>query len=304
MKRLHGVVPAILTPFREDGAIDEEALRAHCGFMVSSGVHGVFAVGSTGEFALMDESERMRVAAIAVEEVAGRLPIYVHTGAVSTESAVRLSLHARSIGADGVAVVAPYYFGVGQEELAVHFRTVAESVGEDFPMYLYNIPGAAGNEIEVETARRLAGIPNVVGIKNSTADFVVNLELLRAAPAGFDVVMGQETMFFHGLIAGVRGCISGIANAFPEAFVDLYEAYRRGDLAAAKERQEAVVRLARVLYVGGKNLAYYKAALGWRGFVRSRTRRPLYSADADAVRKLDAELTALDSELGLTRRRG
>lgn len=301
MKRMYGVVPAIITPFFENGSIHEQAIKEHCEFMVSAGVHGIFAVGSTGEFALMNEEERMRVAEIVVNAVGGRVPVYIHTGAVSTQSAIMLTKHAQSIGADGVAAVTPYYFGVSQEDMIEYYEQIAKSVKDDFPLYVYNIPGATGNELLPQTVKKLSEIPNIIGIKNSTADFTVNLEMIRAVPSDFDVVMGQELMFMYGLIAGVKGCISGIANAFPEVFIDIYNSMVSGDLMKAKQHQETFVRISKLLYINGKNLTYYKAAVEWRGFAMSYTRKPLYRMSAQVTENLYHDLDVLNTELNLTR---
>lgn len=271
---LKGVIPAMLTHFDDAGRIDENATLAHLEFLINAGVDGIFALGTTGEFFLMEPAERKQVAEAIVRGAHGRLPIFVHAGANSTAATIDLALHARDIGASGAAAVTPYFFGLSQEALQAYYRDIAAAVGPEFPIYIYNIPGCAGNDLTEETVFKLSEIPNIVGIKSSTPDFLRGLELTRRAKPGFEVAIGHDTAFLAALATGVHGCISGNANAIPELFVALLAAFKSGDLAKARKLDEAIARLA-TLMRNGRNFSYLRAALACRGIVRSKSRPPL-----------------------------
>ncbi len=298
MKRLRGVVPAMLTHFDRSGGIDESATREHLDFLVDSGVHGIFALGTTGEFFTMEAQERRRVAELVVEGADGRIPVYVHVGANSTRGTVALARHAREIGADGIAAVTPYFFGLSQECLIGYYEELASSVGGDFPVYLYNIPGCAGNDMSEETVLALSKIPNIVGVKSSTPDFLRGLELARRAAPGFDVIVGHDTAFLAALSCGIPGCISGNANAIPELFVRLYDAFRAGDLDAARESDRQIARLA-TLMKNGRNFSYLRATLARRGLSTSYSRPPLPNIFAAEENALYPQLDSALREAGL-----
>ena len=276
MKKLYGIVPALLTPFDEQGRIDEEALRSHCDFLVKAGVHGLFALGTTGEFFLMSLEERKTVAERVVKYIDGRIPVYIHVGANLTRDTCELASHAQDIGADGVGAVTPYFLGVAQADLIDYYKSLASTVKNDFPIYVYNIPCCTGNDMLPETVWSSPRESNIVGIKTSTEDFIRNLNLLRTLPDGFDVLMGHELAFVPGLASGVKGCISGIANAFPEIFVMLYRSVMDKELEKARYYQETVTKLALFLYKNNRNLTNYKEALHWRGLKKTYTRQPLH----------------------------
>ncbi len=293
--RLHGVLPAMLTHFAEDGGIDEAATAEQLEFLVAAGVHGLFALGTTGEFFTMSLGERKRVASLVVELAAGRLPVIVHVGANSTADTIELALHARQIGAAAVAAVTPYFFGLSQEALIAYYEAVARAVGPDFPLYLYNIPGCAANDLSEESVLRLSRQPNVAGIKSSAPDFLRSLELARRAAPGFEVVVGHDTAFLAALAAGIPGCISGNANAVPELFVGLYDAFQRGDLEGARRLDAGIARLAGLMG-GGRNFSYLRAALRARGLGPGASRPPLPNIGAEEARAFEeAFLPALEA---------
>ncbi len=291
----------MLTHFDRSGGIDEAATREHLEFLVGSGVHGIFALGTTGEFFTMEPDERRRVAQLVVSAADGRLPVYIHVGANSTRGAVELARHARDIGADGVAAVTPYFFGLSQECLIGYYEEIAAAVGQDFPIYLYNIPGCAGNDMSEETVLALSKIPNIAGVKSSTPDFLRGLELARRAAPDFDIIVGHDTAFLAALACGIPGCISGNANAIPELFVRLYDAFLAGNLAAAREADRHIARLA-TLMRNGRNFSYLRATLERRGLARSYSRPPLpniSSAEENALYpELDCALKAAGLKTG------
>lgn len=291
MKRLYGITTALLTPFDANGNLDETALREHCDFLLRAGVHCLYPLGTTGEVFLMDAAERKRVAELVVEHVAGRVPVFVHVGAIPTALACELARHAEAIGADGVGAVTPYYFGVSQREMKEYYTDIAKSVRDDYPVYLYNLPGCTTNDLLPETMKELAGVRNIVGIKSSVGDFSRLVQLLNHAPEGFDVIQGYDGLLMPSLLYGAKGSVSGNSNVVPELFVKLYNAMAARDYDAARQCQDDINGVIRLLGPGG--LAYFKEALSWRGLRKTFTRKPLLGMDENAARNIRGEFEGI-----------
>lgn len=178
---LHGIIPPAVTPMTADHELDLPGLRRHIDHLLAHRVHAVFVLGTTGEFYALDEGEKQAVVAAAVDHCRGRSPVWAGTGAETTREVIRLTKMAEREGADGVSVITPYFLKPTQAELVDHFRRVAESTS--LPVVLYSNPGPCGGlAIEPDTAARLAGLPNVVGIKDSSGDLQNTIELLRVTP--------------------------------------------------------------------------------------------------------------------------
>jgi 4-hydroxy-tetrahydrodipicolinate synthase len=284
---LAGVVVATITPMNDDGShlAAEDVFASYFGFLVERGVHGLFVCGTTGEGALLSMDERRRVAELAVRYAARRVPVVVHVGAMATAEAVALARHAAAIGADAVAVVTPSFYPMDGEAIFQHFRAVASAVPE-VPVYLYNIPSFARNEIPPAILGRLRETcPNVAGMKHSDANLVRLQEYQRAAGPGFAVLSGSDAVALAALALGATGCVSGNASALPEVLLALYDAVRRGDLAAARRAQH-VLHEVRSLLGDGLSLASFKAAIARRGIPVGGVRpphRPLEPAQEAAL---------------------
>lgn len=296
MKRLKGIAPALLTPFDRDGKIDTEALAVHCDFLISAGVDALYVLGTTGEVFLLDVEERKQVAEFVVSHVAGRVPVFVQVGAIPTKVACELAAHAESIGADGVGAITPYYFHVDQRGMKAYYEAIAASVSPSFPVYLYNLPGCTVNDLLPETVQELAGVENIVGIKNSMADVDRLTRLIEVTPEDFDVIMGADTLLYPALISGAKGSVSGNANVFPEAMVGLYKAVMAKDDHRAK-RYHGLIRRAATVLKNGSNLAYFKQALEFRGFKKTYTRAPLLGLSKAEKAELRPQVEALLKEL-------
>ena len=147
MKKMYGITPAMVTHFDEKGSIDFSAMRDHVEFLISKGVHNLYPLGTMGESALMSTEERKTVAERAVEYAGGRAGVFIHVGALRQEDAVELARHAHSIGADGVGAISPYFYHVSQQELYDYYAAISRSVPEDFPIYIYNLPGMTGIDV-------------------------------------------------------------------------------------------------------------------------------------------------------------
>lgn len=273
--RLSGVVAAAVTPMSQDGSslAGDETCAAYFEFLVQQGVHGLFVCGTTGEGPLLSLDERMRVAELAVKVAGRRTPVIVHTGALSTAHAIELTRHAASIGADAVAVITPYFYPVDQEAMFQYFTAVVSAV-PGLPVYLYNIPAFAGNAITPELlGRLLKACPNIVGMKHSDANLVRLQEFQQVGGQGFAVLSGSDAVAMAALALGASGCVSGNASVLPEVSLALYDAVKRGDLAAAR-REQGVLHEVRALLGDGLSLASFKAALRLRGIPAGGVRSP------------------------------
>lgn len=300
MKKLFGVTTAMTTPFHEDGSVDLAAMAQQCEMLIRKGVQCLYPVGTTGEMLRLSLDERKQIAETVVRTAAGRVTVYIHCGAMTQPDTIALMRHAESIGADGVGVVTPQFFGLNDREMEEYYVSVAGSVAPDFPVYLYNIPQCAANDLKADVAARIAArCPNVVGIKYSFADINRTLDYLRIDGGSFSVMHGCDRVFIAMLALGCDGTVSGISGVFPEPFVNVYKAYLAGDLDAARKWQMKAARITDILR-GGSNMAYFKEALRLRGLIGGHMRRPqldLTAAEAEALRR---ELEAFCQESGIS----
>lgn len=273
--RFTGVFAAMVTPFTDDGAaLSADRLRAYCDFLVGLGVNGLFAFGTTGEWPLLAEEERTRGAEVLAGHAAGRLPVIVHAGAHSTGQAVRLAAAARAAGADAVSVLSPPFYHLDEAALADHFTAVARAV-EGFPVFLYNIPEYAGNDISPDLLLRVASrADNVIGIKYS-GDSIERLRgYRRTMGSAFRIFNGNDSLALAALREGADGIVSGNASARPELLTSLYAAFRAGRLDDAGERQAALDAFIEDRD-GSCELSTFKALCALRGAPVGDVRSPL-----------------------------
>ncbi|MDI3316241.1 MAG: dihydrodipicolinate synthase family protein [Bacillota bacterium] len=285
------LLPAMLTPFDEEGRVETRLLREYVDFLVGRGADGLFALGSNGLFPLLKAEERERAVA-AVVEAAGQIPVVAHVGAATTEEAVRLARAARRAGAAAVAAVTPYYYPYDEEALRDHFLAVSEAAG-DLPVYLYTIPTHARNEVTPALLRRLAAeLPNLAGVKDSSRDFAhVQATLSAAAEVGrpLAVFVGTESHLLAALTLGATGAVSGVANVFPEALRAVERAWHQGSPVEAVEAQRRLDRLRAILGEGPAISPHY-AALRWRGLDLGRPPRPIRPLGSAEEARLRARL--------------
>ncbi|MEW6752427.1 MAG: 4-hydroxy-tetrahydrodipicolinate synthase [Candidatus Latescibacterota bacterium] len=242
---IRGIIPAVVTPMTEDEELSEAGLARVLDHLIAGGVHGVFTVGTTGEFWALSVEEKRRVYEWTVGYTRGRVPVYVGTCANTTREAVELAQLAQAAGADCISVLTPVFITPNEDELFAHYRAIASAV--DLPVLLYGNPDRTGNPLPVSLVVRLAEqVPKVVGIKDSSGDLTLTTEYLRRAPAGFRVLMGRDTLIYAALAHGAAGAIAASANIAPELAVEIYEHYVGGRLAdaLAAQRRLAPLRLA------------------------------------------------------------
>ena len=289
MKKMKDLIVPTITPFDEKNKIDVEGIKAHFDFLIKAGVKDFYVLGTTGEVFLMNTEERKMVAELAVEYVGDRGNIFVQVGSISTKEACDLARHAASIGAAGIGAVTPFYFNVSQREMEKYYLAIAESVSDDFPVYLYNLPGCTTNDLLPETVSKLAEIKNIVGIKNSMEDILRLNRLVDETPDDFDVIIGSDNILMSAIMYGAKGSVSGNANVFPEIFIEFYQAIKEKNYDKAHEKQIIIRHVANIL-TNGANLAYFKQALIYRGFRPMFTRKPLLGLNQEEKTKLNNEV--------------
>jgi 4-hydroxy-tetrahydrodipicolinate synthase len=281
----HGVLPALITPFTEDGtAIDDQALAAIVDRLIGAGVAGVVPGGSTGEFTTLSHAERRELIETTAEAAAGRVPVVAGTGALSTRETVELSAHAERAGAAAVMVVPPFYDALSWRELLAHYTAVAHAI--EIPIMYYNLPAASGVKLTAAQLREL-GARGVTCLKDTGGDAVAATELIQTG--GPTLLNGWDTLTFAALAAGVRAVVWGAASILPEECVELHRLLIDDiDLPAARELWARLWPLCHFLE-GQSYPAAVKTACRLVGDTTGPVRAPLLPLDEDAT----AELTAL-----------
>jgi 4-hydroxy-tetrahydrodipicolinate synthase len=293
--QIRGIIPPVATPMQANEDLDLPRLRWFLDRLIAAGVHGVFVLGTNSEFYALDEGEKQAVIATAVEHVRRRVPVYAGTGAETTREAVRLTRMAEREGADGVSVITPYFVSPTQQEIFDHYRRIAESTA--LPVLLYNNPATCGGvKIDVETVARLAQLPNVLGIKDSSGDMQNTLEYIRVVPDRFAVMQGRDTLIYPALLFGARGAVPATANVAPGLCVEIFEAFQRGDHAAAKAAQLRLNPVRLSLNIGTAP-GGVKAALALLGLSIGPSRSPIAPLSPEKQQKMRAAL----EQAGLSR---
>jgi 4-hydroxy-tetrahydrodipicolinate synthase len=234
--RIHGIIPPVATPMQNNEDLDLPRLRWFLDHLIESGVHGIFVLGTNSEFYAMDEREKQEVIATAVAHVNKRVPVYAGTGAETTREVVRLTKMAEREGADGVSIITPYFVSPTQQEIYDHYRRIAEQT--KLPVILYNNPATCGGvKIDVETVARLAEIPTILAVKDSSGDLQNTVEMIRVVPERFSVLMGRDTLIFSALMFGARGAVPATGNIAPALLAEIYDRFQRGDIEGSKAAQ-------------------------------------------------------------------
>lgn len=240
-----GVLPALVTPFRE-GAVDEDAFARLVEWQIESGVHGLVPVGTTGETSTLSHDEHRRVVELCVKTAAGRVPVVAGAGSNATEEAIELVRHAKTVGADAALVITPYYNRPSQEGLYAHFAAINQAV--QLPVLVYNVPSRTGVDISNETLARLSKLPNIVGIKDATGD--MPRASMQRVMCGADWVMlsGDDPSALGYMAHGGHGCISVTANVAPAHCANFYNDALSGQWKSALQAQDRLIRLHKALF--------------------------------------------------------
>jgi len=282
-----GVGTALVTPFKQNGDLDEAAVRRLGRRQIDGGVHFLVPCGTTGENPTLTLAERIRVVEILVDEAKGHVPVLAGAGGYDTKEVMHLAAEMQKAGARGLLSVTPYYNKPTPEGLYQHYRAIADSTS--LPIVLYNVPGRTGLNIDVATLVRLAGVRNIVGVKEASGNVTQMCEVCRAVPAEFIVLSGDDALTLPLMAIGGRGIISVASNEIPAEMAHMVEAAERGDFAAARTIHTRILPLMQINFVEAK------WAMAAMGLLEEVYRLPMVPPTADSKAKIGKVL----KELGL-----
>lgn len=292
-KKINGALSALVTPFAEDGSVDDKLLRVVVDRSVDAGLDAVVAGGGTGEVATLDEGERTRVFEVVVDQTAGRVPVVANIGALTAAAAIRLGQSAERAGADVVMLITPYYEQLSHDETARYVRQVAGSV--DLPIMLYNNPSVTGTNLDAGTLARFGReIENVQYVKDSSKDWEQALRLIHHHSDDIGLIVGWDSFLFSALLEGATGIMAGAANVVPDEIVAVTRALRAGDVEGARALWlrlfpviDALLELPFVQAV--------KAGMQLRGVPVGSPREPLLELSPEGFARLETALAGLAS---------
>jgi 4-hydroxy-tetrahydrodipicolinate synthase len=269
---IQGSLVAIVTPMTSDGSVDRPAFCRLIDWHIEQGTDAIVAVGTTGESATLDEQEHCEAIALVVEQAAGRIPVIAGTGANSTTEAIALTRCAQKAGADACLLVTPYYNKPTQEGLYLHHKAVAEAVAID--QILYNVPGRTSVDMQPETVARLAGVTNIIGIKEATGDLARITRLRELTSADFAIYSGDDATAREAILLGADGDVSVTANVAPAAMHAMCAAALDGDRARAEGLDGPLAGLHSRLFLEANPIPV-KWALAEMGLIDRGIRLPL-----------------------------
>jgi 4-hydroxy-tetrahydrodipicolinate synthase len=288
-EKLYGVVPPMITPFSEDGSLNEPALRAVVQFLKPH-VHGLFVCGTYGGGPLMNMSEKKRVIEVVAEELKGEREMVVNVSATNSRDAVELATFAHKAGATRVASVPPFYYAHPMGDVLRYFNAIIEAVS--IPVYVYNNPKAVGYGLSVDDIKELSKI-GLFGMKDSTFDLMWYDSVRRALPAKFDAVMGTEGLFLPSAVLGCQAFIPGLGNAYPDLCRKLFDQTMAKDYGAAYETHKIVLKLRSLMSVCGPTLVGVTEMAWLRGINAGYPKPPFARAEKSAVEELEKTLKDL-----------
>ena len=282
MADFEGILPAIATPMGTGGRFNEAAFREVMEFNIQAGVHGFWVAGGTGESVLLDDDENMAIARAAADQNRGRIKNIMHVGAPTTLRAARMAENAAAAGVEAICCVPPFFYRQSDDAIVEHYRTVAAAA--DLPLFVYNLPQSTGVEITPELMAKIKdGVPQLKGLKHSSVNFT---NVYNWVDMDLDCLIGSSALMLPALTIGASGCVDGPPNIAPELWVEIWRAYRSGDLSRAEEAQRRATRLTFLVRQFGMH-AVIKALLSYRlgidvGDPRLPT-KPLTSQQRDQV---------------------
>lgn len=272
MLRPEGIIPAMVTPFTPSEEINEPVLRQLVKRYVDAGVHGLFCLGTNGEFFSLTFDEKIRIAEIIVDEAKGKVPVYVGAGCITTSESILLAKKLEEIGVDALSVITPYFLAFTQDELVDHFKQIADTTR--LPVVLYNIPSRTGNSLQPGSVAALSKVENIVGIKDSSGSFDNTLQYLDAVGPEFSVLAGTDSLILPTLMAGGKGAIAATANILPETVVSIYTHWQSGRFEEAEEGQKQL-RAIRAAFGLGTLPTVLKEAMNIMGLPVGPARAPV-----------------------------
>lgn len=272
-KDVKGIIAAIVTPFKENEDVDYEGLKTLTRYLVDGGVDAIMTVGGVGEFPHLDREEKKLVTKTISEEVKGTIPVIAGTAACSTRESLQLMGDAKEGGADAAIMVPPYYFGLDDDALFFHFKTLAEA--NVLPVVVYNNPLYTGNQMSPALLAALMGVNNIIGIKQSNSDMGQLVEVIRLVKEDSSICTGIDSQFFPALIVGAKGVYSTAGGVIPIQMKAIYTLFGEGKFEEARVLHLKVQELNRFLEYDPGYVSPAKEALRILGLPAGPVRRPM-----------------------------
>jgi 4-hydroxy-tetrahydrodipicolinate synthase len=286
-----GVGTALVTPFTKTGGLDEKRVRELGRRQIEGGIDFLVPCGTTGESPTLTDAERTRIVEILVDEAGGRVPVLAGAGGYNTAEVIHQADEMRRAGASGLLSVTPYYNKPTQEGLYQHYRAIAEST--PLPIVVYNVPGRTGSNVEPATLARLAGIPNIVGVKEASGNMTQMCDVCHAVPDDFIVLSGDDALTLPLMAVGGRGVISVVSNEIPAQMGRMVKAAARNDFVAARAIHARILPLMQVNFVESNPIPV-KAAMAAMGLLEETYRLPMCPPKAEARAKILGVLKQLE----------
>ena len=278
-----GCGTALVTPFTAGGAVDEPRVRALAARQIEGGVHFLVPCGTTGESPTLSAGEHRRVVELVVDTAAGRVPVLAGAGGYDTRAVIGQAQEMQRAGADGILSVTPYYNRPTPEGLFQHYRAIADSV--ELPIVVYNVPGRTGCNVDPATLCRLAELPNIVGVKEASANMGQMCEICRAVPDGFSVLSGDDLFTVPLMAVGGAGVVSVASNEVPGEMAQLVSAARAGDFAAARRLHARLLPLMQINFIEANPIPV-KAAMAHLGLLDLHYRLPMVPPQPASVEQI------------------
>lgn len=294
-----GVYPAMMTPFDNQGNVNETVLRQLVNWLISAGVSGLFPLGSVGEFIHLSFEEKIRIIEIVCSEAGGRVPVTPGTTESCAANCIKLTEKAKDLGCAAVVIAPPYYLPSSQEQIEEHYEQVFAAV-PDFPVILYNIP-LFGTPIDYDVVKRLSRYSFVVGMKDSSGsmvDLMHYMDKVHLIGAELNMLIGREEMLYAALAVGAKGAMCASVGIIPEIMVGIYNAWSAGDKDKAMKLQFSALQLIRAMFALPFPLGF-KAALETRGFKMGESKRPLSDADQYNYQKVKSRIEIILKQMGI-----
>ena len=286
-----GIIPPMITPLDKDENVDKKGIKRVVNYLIEGGVHGLFSLGSTGEWYGLDFNQKREILETVMEVTNKRLPVYAGTGAITTKETLLLTKLATEIGVDALSVITPVFISPNERELFNHYQQVASIT--NLPILLYNNPGRTGINLSVDLVVKLGKIDNIVGIKDSSGDMTQGAEYIRRTDDDFSVLAGRDTLIYGLLAYGAKGAIAATANIVPQIVVKIYEEYQKGNLQAALKAQFQLAPL-RMAFGLGSFPVVMKEGLNLLGIEVGSTLKPVEPLSEEARSKLKEVLKEMN----------
>lgn len=236
--KIKGIITAMVTPLSEDG-INEAATRKLVNKLINDGVHGLFVLGTNGEFYALSEAEKLALVKIVVDEAAGRVPVFAGSGGISTEEVIKVTNQFAELGVDAVSVITPYLIKLSDEELIQHYQTIA--LNTNLPMILYNIPANTQLSINESVFKELIQLPQIIGIKDSSGNLEnIQMYLEMNDREDFSILIGSDSLILPALQMGVDGAVAATSNVLTKTDLGIYQAFLENKMERAQVLQESI----------------------------------------------------------------